>query len=85
MTVDISKMDWTPWFYINECPDPIISLDECNLLNIEVGKFVRDDPRHFLAATYLTKLQVYYERFDNQMPICLRKQLLTELINPPRD
>lgn len=76
----IDRMDFTPaWWYRSRIK--IVSEDECAFFELEWPNTItgRGATRHQLAARYMEKLRVYHDRFQNHMPVALRKQLLKEI------
>ncbi len=79
--MNIDNLDFTPWFYAHRHGISIMSKDEHEFLIKTLGPGLtwRGYAEHRPEWKYLAKLHTYYERFDNHMPIPLRKSLLREI------
>ncbi len=76
----IDKMDFTPrWWYRGRIK--IVSEDEWVFFDLGRPNTIMGNgaSRHQLAVRYMTKLAIYHDRFQNHMPVALRKQLLKEI------
>ena len=72
--MNIDDIDFRPYWYL-EYDGATISSDECLFFHVAWWYELKSDS----ARKYVDALGIYYNRFNNQMPVEIRKQLLREL------
>ncbi len=77
--MDIDKLDFTP-YWVGFKIGLFLSEDECAFFNTTWEHMMSwSDPSP--AKDYAKKLATYHGRFDNHMPIPIRKELLRDMVS----
>ncbi len=76
----IDEIDFTPWYFGRGDCISVMSKDEYEFIRALYGEYTWWSCSRGPSWAYLKKLTVYYERFNNHMPIPIRKELLRSIM-----